>query len=117
LQCDEGRPSCAKCRSYGFCCNYSTTTEGFQLSIENVSTITAINPALGVQGLTIDMINAQLRQRAQSYIKASEMFQLDANDFATFNTFQTRTVNTIGAEETAQIYGTEVVRLACQVGS
>jgi hypothetical protein len=116
-QCDESRPSCTKCRDFGFSCDYRSPAQDCQLSVETVAnfTVDIYKSAPEFRTLTLDAINAQLRSRAQSYMKANEVLQLDANDFAVLNTFQTRTLFTICVEETVPMYRNELVRLACQV--
>jgi hypothetical protein len=77
--------------------------------------IALVKSTHGGEELNLDMINKQLRTREQDFMIVSEVLQLDASDLATLKTFQTRTVITIGSEESVQLYRRELVKLGCQV--
>jgi hypothetical protein len=106
-----------KCRAFGFSCDYRFPAQDFQLSVETVSNIAVgmQKSAQMVEELNLDMINAQLRLGPQRYMKVSEVHQLNVDDLAMLNTFQNKTVLTIGTDQTMLMYRNEIVRLACQV--
>lgn len=117
MQCDESKPSCKKCLSFGVLCSYGRCTasgEGiFQPSIGGVFHLHVLStPSL--RNTILGTINGSLMGGRLSH-GADRIDHLTSNDIDILSRFQTRTIPTLETPETRGLYQTEILTLAGQV--
>ncbi|KAK9328257.1 hypothetical protein V1520DRAFT_346561 [Lipomyces starkeyi] len=93
VKCDETRPQCKNCKSFGVSCNYDLNVADLQLYISGTASITK-SPAFLFP------------------VNNDSTFQLDRQSLDRLGRFQVRTVHSIGPARIAQFYQNEVIRLA-----
>ncbi|KAK9483512.1 hypothetical protein V1527DRAFT_498343 [Lipomyces starkeyi] len=101
VKCDETRPQCKNCTSFGDSCNYDLNVADLQLSISGTASI-------NLHGMTKSP--AFLFPVIISDNEAT--FQLDRQCLDRLGRFQVRTVHSIKTARVAQFYQNEVIRLA-----
>jgi hypothetical protein len=62
------------------------------------------------------VVNASLSRQSTGTPERSAAYQLDGHDLELLNTFQTRTVLTLGTEKASRTFENESLRLASAVG-
>lgn len=114
LKCDETRPRCQKCSSYGVLCNYDTNALDLETSIQD-------GPKWKLQDtreLTIRRVTEAPAPPLWVPIicaDATTSFELDRQCIERLNRFRTRTVSTLGTSIVVNIYKNELPKLALSV--
>lgn len=114
IKCDETRPKCKKCTTFGVSCNYDPNTPDLQMTFGGSFTIKAPqkSPCLSNQALFAKM--SLLASLHPAIIPDNNsVLQLDRQSLDRLTRFQMRTVLSIGTARAARLYQTETVRLAC----
>ncbi|KAF2001471.1 hypothetical protein P154DRAFT_553725 [Amniculicola lignicola CBS 123094] len=124
IKCDETRPHCKKCVSYGVSCNYDgkkptldlTAQGSFQVDLTSAPEIPQgpkdgpfgpRMPLMSINQATVCMINASLERAPTSNVgnwQQRGLWTITEEDIDTMRRFQTRTVLTIGTTRTAPAY-------------
>lgn len=120
LQCDESKPKCKKCVSFGVSCNYgateSTSVGELVLSFEGASCMEAPSKApISMSQTMLDLINYNMRHSPTGKILGDQVYKLKPQDLEALNRFSSRTILTLGTDVTKWILQAETPRLACLV--
>ncbi|KAH8660236.1 hypothetical protein BX600DRAFT_523050 [Xylariales sp. PMI_506] len=103
LKCDEARPHCSRCRSFGIICNF-----GF-----NVPDLMPLKEKVSIQELERGFRSPSPTPTISNAIWAddgSNFFLLDAQDQQLFQKFRYRTVYTLGGSAMVDIYENHMLR-------
>ena len=117
LECDENRPRCKKCTSFGVLCNYDGQYSQLQLSVSGAAKIETLQILPYALKQTIPSIIApSLRlQSTRSLESRHARYDFREQDLELLNKFQTRTVFTITTEQNLSAYQKETFKLAHSV--
>ncbi|KAK9235144.1 hypothetical protein V1525DRAFT_348901 [Lipomyces kononenkoae] len=112
VKCDETRPQCKKCTSFGVSCNYDLQVADLQLSISGTASIKCLHelPCSINQSLR-GMTKSPGFLLPSSFADNDPTFQLDRQSLDLLHRYQVRTGNSIGPLEVAQ-HQNEIMRLA-----
>jgi hypothetical protein len=114
VKCDESRPKCEKCTSFGVACNYDSNIPDLQLRTGAAACLGALDTSyLSISEMTCDMINLSLNRGWVAAPENNEMFPFACHDLERLVRFQERTVLTVGTPRSAQVYQNQVTKLAC----
>ncbi|KLJ10934.1 hypothetical protein EMPG_13739 [Blastomyces silverae] len=137
VKCDEGRPECEKCTSFGVSCSYEPGAADLQpsrsstfqsagygfLQFQNLSAPAPQKSPCSLNDTILSMINtsqaAACSPRPSDYdnihsVAPQRPYQLREHDLELLSIFQARTACSIGTDATRPIYRREFIRLACQ---
>ncbi|EGE79763.2 hypothetical protein BDDG_02704 [Blastomyces dermatitidis ATCC 18188] len=137
VKCDEGRPGCQKCASFGVSCSYEPGAADLQpsrastfqsdgygfLQFQNLSAPVPRKSPCSLNDTILSMINtsqaAAFSPRPRDYDSIHSAvpqrpYQLREHDLELLSIFQARTACSIGTDATLPIYRREFIRLACQ---
>ncbi|KAJ5625829.1 hypothetical protein N7510_002138 [Penicillium lagena] len=108
LKCDETRPRCMRCRTYGVLCNFGVNVPDLQpLSEELVRQ--AIGKRSGLPSPLSIIGNAIWADDGSTF------FMLDLHDQALFNRFRYRTLYSLGDSAMVDIYENHMLQLSFTV--
>ncbi|RDW80071.1 hypothetical protein BP6252_04709 [Coleophoma cylindrospora] len=116
VKCDESKPHCRKCNSFGVSCNYDPKAADLEISARG--TATAKLQKLGESVLSENQLvtrhlEAPGRTIRMSIFSDSVARELDGPSVDRFGRFQEGTVMTLGAPAISSIYQREITRLSC----
>ena len=117
LQCDESKPRCKKCTTFGVFCNYDGQYSDLQLSVSGAANIETLQILPHSLKQTIPSPVAPLsRIRSTGSLESRKaIYDFREQDLELLNKFQTRTVYTITTEKNLQFYQKETIKLAYSV--
>ncbi|KAK0723448.1 hypothetical protein B0T26DRAFT_599032, partial [Lasiosphaeria miniovina] len=109
VKCDEGKPCCKRCQSFGVTCNYDRLSSDLQVADE-AAFIGGAPPmtAISLNRQVLSMLNDSLHRQSPS--KKTMLFGL--GDLAIVNRYHERTILTMGTPQTRHVYQRESVKLA-----
>ncbi|KAH8882893.1 hypothetical protein GQ53DRAFT_753216 [Thozetella sp. PMI_491] len=111
VKCDEAKPSCKRCKSYGVACTYDRVATELQPFSEGAFVLSApqleVNP-LSMSQTFLGLLNDSLRRQAVK----DRAWQLTNYDLVLLNKFHDRAAMTIGTEETRYIFREQGLKLA-----
>jgi hypothetical protein len=132
-KCDETRPKCTKCTSFGVACNYDPKAADLQMSFngtfsaKNKSTQKVLSGSNPIRDFICalddpreafsNVIQAPATPYPTIFSNDNATFQLNRHTWDRLSRFQRRTVLTIGTNKTAEIYQSEITKLACSVST
>ncbi|OIW32662.1 hypothetical protein CONLIGDRAFT_712938 [Coniochaeta ligniaria NRRL 30616] len=109
IKCDEAKPLCRRCKSFGVSCTYDRISSELQPFEEAAFSVNAtLSTAVSVNQTVLGLLNDNLRQKSPG----QPTFRLDDVDLGLLNTFHERSILTLGIESTRYIYQQEGLRLA-----
>ena len=118
-QCDETRPKCSKCVTYGMSCNYDSNAPDLQMSCTGIVTFNSRKSCNGPADHSL-VRKADIRPGLCLPIISSDCFstfELDSRSIDRLGRFQTRTALSIGSPTLARMYQRVTLELAISVGS
>lgn len=114
VKCDESRPKCQKCTTFGVSCNYDPKTPDLQMSFDGTSTIKGPQKLLYSSDQTlVSAISIPTLLHPTIVLDNNPTFPLDKQSLDRLTRFQMRTVLSIGTARAASLHQVETVRLAC----
>ncbi|KAF2703130.1 hypothetical protein K504DRAFT_508307 [Pleomassaria siparia CBS 279.74] len=128
VKCDEKRPQCQKCVSYGVSCNYDgkkaslhlSAQGSFQVEFSQNSSTERLVVHMGLPPPVSVSVNRTMVAMANDSLKVASM-DMDTNlwtfserDLGVMKRFQERTAMTIGTAKTAPLYRHAISSLAFQ---
>ncbi|OJD27307.1 hypothetical protein ACJ73_01300 [Blastomyces percursus] len=138
VKCDEGRPGCEQCASFGVSCSYAPGAADLQpsqsstfqsagygcLRFQNLSATAPRKSPCSLHDTILSMINSSQAaafsprpggcDSIHSVAPPQCPYQLREHDLELLSIFQARTACSIGTVVMSPIYRREFVRLACQ---
>jgi hypothetical protein len=118
LQCDEAKPRCKRCTTFGVFCNYDSSQSDLQLSVVGAFNIEI--PQRFPNSLKQDIssvVGPSLRQQSTGPLESSTFYQLADQDLELLSKFFGRTALTIGAGKGSRLYQYEALELACSASA
>ncbi|KAJ9137444.1 Alpha-galactosidase [Pleurostoma richardsiae] len=117
VKCDESKPGCKRCHQFGVVCNYgpmSASTAGELLISFDGAAKMEVSPIvpLSARDTALSMINTLLKGYPHTSGTWMPPYQLNRRDLATLDRFWSRTILTMGTEETRSLFQRESCRLA-----
>lgn len=117
LKCDETKPKCKNCTSFGVVCNYDPKTPDLEMFFGGLANVTSqqkppctINQAL-LRKIEVPVSLYPVLISADD----NSSFQFDKQSVDRFGRFMMRTVLSIGSPIPASLWQNETIRLACSV--
>ncbi|KIW11236.1 hypothetical protein PV08_10536 [Exophiala spinifera] len=118
IKCDEQRPMCEKCVSFGVTCNYNALVPDLQPSANVTHTLAndqtsderLVSTCFSANRHMLSMVNMYLNVDIES--DAALQRDLTSSDMDRLNRFQSRTITTMGTKSTARHYRKEMIHLA-----
>ncbi|GIZ49391.1 hypothetical protein CKM354_001242100 [Cercospora kikuchii] len=115
IKCDETKPSCQRCQSYGLTCKYGDKTlemqfQGAQSFQTHVSPWMEQPPVptpdnkLDVEKLVNQLVDAPLHLHVDRCAKSPEFMRLDKSHLGLLRKFHDESVLTIGTKESVVVY-------------
>ncbi|KAJ5578239.1 uncharacterized protein N7459_007203 [Penicillium hispanicum] len=114
VKCDEGRPQCQKCLSFGVACNYNAPHEA---DLEPTWQVGSPKDSFGsFAGQVVFSSNPPSRSLLPVVVVGSgfDSFQLDAESIARLDRFRHRTVFTFAFTHALDIYQNDVMKLGIE---
>ena len=116
-KCDEGKPACNKCTSYGVSCSYDAGASEMHVSFAGTLSMNLAKdmPQQALQRIpriTLDL-NMLLPVAGKT---GPPSYKLSSRDWEFMHIFQSRTIFTMGDEGEADVYKTRTMDVAVQVG-
>lgn len=116
LQCDEGKPGCKRCTTFGVLCNYDSQHSDLQLSVVGALNIEIPQSfPYSLKQAISSVISPSFRQQSTASPESSAFYQLGDQDLELLSKFLGRTALTIGAGNGFGGYQNEAIELACSV--
>lgn len=114
VKCDEGRPKCQKCTSFGVFCNYDGQSSDLQPSVGEVSSIETLQIVpYSLKQTLPSVIIPSLRALSPVPLKNGDtLYEFRQEDFELLKKFQTRTVFTVTTDNNLYLYQKETFKLA-----
>lgn len=114
VKCDESRPTCRKCTSFGVFCNYDGQYSDLQLSVGGVTNIEPLQILpYSLKQTTPSRIVPSLKSRSTgSREKWNAVYDFGERDMELLNKFKTSTVFTITTDQNLHLYQKEAFKLA-----
>ncbi|CZR67965.1 related to ECM22 Sterol regulatory element binding protein, member of the fungus-specific Zn[2]-Cys[6] binuclear cluster family of transcription factors [Phialocephala subalpina] len=117
VKCDETRPKCEKCVSFGVTCNYDSKNSDLQPSYDMQVNLTSPMVPPQTPGPTTHITFPQFGVPRTIYppiITGDDMgsFQLDMDSLGRLDRFQNRTVHTVGTKSAGKLFARLTVDLA-----
>ena len=118
-QCDESKPRCQKCTSFGVLCNYECPNSALQLSFDGAANIETLQIRPYALKQTVSSIIApSLRlPSTRSSDGKNAIYDFRVQDLELLKKFQARTVFTITTDQNLHMYQKESLKLAHSVRS
>lgn len=117
LQCDETKPRCLKCTSFGVLCSYDGQNSDLQSSFDgaaNLGTLQILPYAL--KQTVSSIITPSLRLPATGFSDGRDaIYDFQMHDLELLRKFQTRTVFTITTDQNLHLYQKQSLQLAHSV--
>ncbi|KAL3417108.1 C6 finger domain-containing protein [Phlyctema vagabunda] len=115
VKCDESKPKCKRCVSYGVLCNYDSKASELQLSASGAFTIKILPKAVfHPDGQSVQYrVPPVLRFQSIEGSECEAPYQLTEQDAQLVKKFQARTVYTIGNEKNRDVLQNGMINLAC----
>ncbi|MCJ1390343.1 hypothetical protein MMC18_003202 [Xylographa bjoerkii] len=111
--CDEYRPECKKCTSFGYSCNYDPSIPDLQMSFQGATVINAPQkPWRSINQHPVSTIGVPARLSPAVTSDSNMTFQLDRQSLDRLARFQTRTVFFIGTPSSVSILQNIAIGLA-----
>ena len=118
IQCDETRPECKKCTTFGYSCNYDLKTPDLQISFDGAAVIKAPqNPLRSMDQRPVGTIEVSARHSSAINLDSSLTFQLDRQSLERLGRFQSRTALLLGSPTAARILRNVAIKLAYSVSA
>ena len=117
LQCDESKPKCQKCTSFGVLCSYDSQNSDLQSSFDraaNMGTLQILPYALKQTVPSIITPSLRLRSTGSSDGRDA-IYDFQLRDLELLKKFQTRTVYTITTDQNLHLYQKQSLQLAHSV--
>ncbi|KAF2095924.1 hypothetical protein NA57DRAFT_58990 [Rhizodiscina lignyota] len=112
VKCDELKPSCMNCMSFGVSCNYAQNSSSLELAGESVFQLQTHSPqSLSLNETMRNMINKSLMQVSPA--GGVDVYQLTEDDLQVLERCQARTISSLAEEKTVHIYRAEGLKLTC----
>ena len=117
LQCDESKPQCQKCRSFGVLCSYDGQNSDLQSSFDRAANMGALQILPYALKQTVpSIITPSLRLRSTGSSDGRDaIYDFQLRDLELLKKFQTRTVFTITTDQNLHLYQKESFQLAHSV--
>ncbi|KAK6387650.1 uncharacterized protein PV06_04748 [Exophiala oligosperma] len=118
IKCDEQRPMCEKCISFGVTCNYNSLIPDLQpiagtadkSGSDQTSDERLISTCFSANEQVLNMVNIYLNIDLDG--DGALQKDLTRNDMDRLHRFQARTITTMGTKSTARLYRKEMIHLA-----
>ncbi|KAK3935354.1 hypothetical protein QBC46DRAFT_323547 [Diplogelasinospora grovesii] len=109
VKCDEAKPHCKRCQSFGVSCTYDRISSDLQSLAEAAFTVNIPQTApVSLNQQVLGMLNDSVRRQSAR----DRAFQFNMHDLELINRFHERTIMSMGTDDTRHIYQRECVRLA-----
>ena len=117
LQCDESKPRCQKCTSFGVFCSYDSQKSDLQSSFDGVAKIGTLQILPYALKQTVSsVITPSLRLRSTGSSDGRDaIYDFQMQDLELLKKFQTRTVFTITTDQNLHLYQKQSLQLAHSV--
>ncbi|QIW99769.1 hypothetical protein AMS68_005287 [Peltaster fructicola] len=121
VKCDEAKPVCQKCQSFGVDCTYDAKSTGLKFAGE--SSFSVHKPTHVAPTSAAMVLGSMAGPRSPSQLSSSSTLGSDSTesrtsfrwlpaDLEVLGKFQQRTVLTVGTQATAKLYQNEIFKLA-----
>ena len=115
-KCDESKPKCNKCVSFGVLCNYDSQNSELQVSAGGAFNIVAGQLVLPSKQQTIKIIPAPAIRRRIGLIDINSVYHIGEFDLEILEKFQRRTIFSITSAKAMALYqGATTIDLAYKV--
>lgn len=119
VKCDESKPKCEKCSSYGVSCDYETQalqlhfsgTGSFQVEMQKPEQIN-LPPAFDAEKLIASMMDAPLYLHVEEGAATPDVCYLDKAHLDLLRKFHNRSVLTIGTPDSVPVYQRVLTQMA-----
>jgi hypothetical protein len=116
LECDETRPNCKKCTSFGVSCNYDSKAPDLQTSFDGTATIKSLQkPPRSINQALLGMTKVPAPLHPALILDNNSTFQVDGQCLDRLGRFHMRTVLSIGTSRAARLFQSVAIKLACSV--
>ncbi|KAF2195174.1 hypothetical protein K469DRAFT_743806 [Zopfia rhizophila CBS 207.26] len=119
VKCDEAKPGCKKCISYGVSCNYDTKASELDLSANGAFQVEFWQESEKLQSSPVcinqsmvTMIDDSLKAATLAALGNEKEWKFTEEDLEIVKRFQSRTVMTIGTSYSAPMYRDSITVLA-----
>lgn len=112
-QCDESRPGCKRCLTYGVSCDYDSQSSDLQPSVNGAFTLQAPQKLpVSLDQTILGVVNGPSSSKSSDL---DTIYRLDLLDLDLLKKFYSRTIVTLGTTRTAPLYQEQTLRLASSV--
>ncbi|KAK4183489.1 hypothetical protein QBC35DRAFT_507938 [Podospora australis] len=112
VKCDEAKPLCKNCQTFGVTCTYDRRSTSLQPVAEDVFLLNVSIVTMSLNRQLLTMINDHLLANPDTAKTNKEVFQ--SPDLAILNRFHERTILSLRTNQVVHLYQRESVRLAIQ---
>ena len=114
VKCDETYPRCQRCTSFGVSCDYDSTSDELQLTMNGAGVFhTPQKLPVSFNQLILSMVNTSPKMGLPD-LEPDFVYEMRLEDLETLARFRSRTVLTIGTKETIHVYQKEWFKVACE---
>lgn len=114
VKCDESKPRCKKCTTFGVFCNYDCQYSDLQLAVSGIANIETVQILpLSLKQTSPSIIAPSLKIQSTGLIESKKaIYDFGEQDLELLNKFRTRTVYTITTDQNLHLYQKETLKLA-----